>query len=206
MWKTGDTVSWRGIHGNRVWHVQPTVVVQDRPDELVLTLLPGTECMAEESYPKGKNHSRRWYDFRDQDWRLEKYVWRTNRFLLLLQPGRFYSTILFWNHASNEFLYYYINFQLPFQRSHYAVDTLDLELDLIIHPDFSYEWKDEEEYRKASDQGLISQEHVQCIEAEIPGILEKLVTRQYPFDGSWLDWIPDPGWSPARLPKNWDKI
>jgi hypothetical protein len=34
-------------------------------------------------------------------------------------------------------------------------------------------------------------------------ILEK---RQYPFDGSWLDWMPDPSWTPPKLPENWDKF
>ena len=206
MWNPGNTVAWRGIRQNRVWHVQTTLAVRDRPEELVLTLLPGAECMAEESYPAGRNHAKRWWDFKNQDWQLKKYIWRTNRFLLLFEPEQYHSTILFWDHASDEFLYYYVNFQLPFKRSHFAVDTLDLELDIIIHPDFSYEWKDMEDYQKAREQGLISPDLAQGIENEIPGIFEKLEKRQYPFDGSWLDWMPDPSWSPPALPENWDKI
>jgi len=206
MWQPGEVISWRGIYRDRIWDVQPTLLVRDTLEEVVLTLLPGTECLAEETYPKGKkNANRRWY-FVNKDWQLAKYSWQTNRLLLLFEREKFYSTILFWNHQNNEFLCYYINFQLPFRRNHCAIDTLDLDLDLIIHPDFSYEWKDVDDYQKAIEHGLISSEWIQGIEEAQPEIFNKLEKRQYPFDGSWLDWTPDPSWSPPTLPENWDKI
>jgi len=206
MWQPGDVVAWRGIRNNLVWHVQPTIVVKDSPEELVLTLLPGTECAAEETYSLGKKNGKRWWDFKQNDWKLAKYIWRTNRLLLLFEPNKCYSTILFWEHASDKFLYYYINFQVPFQRGDYSADTLDLELDLIINPDFSTEWKDKDDYQKAIDHGLISTEWMQCIQSAQPEILDKLEARQYPFDGTWLDWTPDPNWAPPKLPKDWDRI
>ena len=93
MWNPGDIVAWRGIFNQRVWHVQPTIVVKDSPEQIVLTLLPGAECIAEEDYPRGKKNGQRWWDFEDQHWNLEKYIWRTNRLLLLLEPQKYYSTI-----------------------------------------------------------------------------------------------------------------
>lgn len=131
-WKCGDIIAWRGIYRNRIWHVQPTILVKDSPEEIVLTLLPGTECIAEESYPKGKKNGRRRWFFVNENWQLAKYTWRTNRLLLIFEPEKYYSTIFFWKYESNEFLWYYINFQLPFRRNQSAVDTLDLDLDLII--------------------------------------------------------------------------
>src|SRR5262249_23653667 len=106
----------------------------------------------------------------------------------------------------NEFLCYYINFQEPFQRRDHCVDTLDWELDLIVNPDFSQEWKDVEEYQKAIENGLITPDWAQNIEAAKPEILARIEKRQYPFDSTWLDWKPHPRWSPAKLPANWDKI
>ena len=206
MWKPGDIVSWRGILNNCVWHVQPTIVVKDMLDELMLTLLPGTECMAEETYPLGKKVAKRWWDFKENDWNLEKYIWDTNRLLLILEPEKCYSIILFWDHVSNNFLCYYVNFQAPFQRRYDNVDTLDFELDLIINPDFSMEWKDENDYQMAIDHGLVLPEWLDEIEKAKPEILERIENRQYPFDGSWLDWKPDPSWKPPKLPENWDKL
>jgi hypothetical protein len=164
MWKPGDVVMWRGILREQDWHVQPTIVVKDHPDELVLTLLPGTECLAEETYPLGKQISRRWWDFIDTEWVLKKYTWYANHLLLILEPDSYYSTIYFWDHTSSEFLCYYINFQIPFKRNHSSIETLDLELDLIINPDFSYKWKDLDDYKKAVKTEIILPEWTDEIE------------------------------------------
>jgi uncharacterized protein len=66
--------------------------------------------------------------------------------------------------------------------------------------------KNEDDYHKAIEQGVILYEWVQKIEMAKPEVLERLEKRKYPFDGSWLDWKPDPRWSPPTLPENWDKI
>ena len=205
-WRSGAVIVWRGVFRNRVWHAQPVIVVKDTPEEMCVTLLPGTECVAPEGYLDGKDSAKRRWSFKDNDWKLENYAWRTNRLLILLEPNTYYSTMFFWRADSNDFLLYYINFQLPFQRSHCGIDTLDLDLDLIINPDFSFRWKDEDDYQKAIDHEVIMPEWTQAIEIAKKEIFYKLEKRQYPFDGSWLNWRPDAGWSPPSLPENWDKI
>jgi predicted RNA-binding protein associated with RNAse of E/G family len=206
MWNPGDVITWRGIFRERVWHAQPVIVVKDSQDETVVALLPGTECMAPEGYLQGKQSDKRRWNFKDKYWELEKYDWHTNRLLILLRPNQFYSTMYFWDHESNQFLCYYINFQIPFHRSASGIDTLDLDLDLIINPDFSFEWKDEEDYQKAIEHEIISSEWVQGIENAMGDIFNELEKRQYPFDGSWLDWTPDSLWTPPKLPENWDRV
>ena len=206
LWRSGDVIVWRGIYRNRVWHAQTVIVVKDTPEEMCVTLLPGTECVAPEGYLDGKDSAKRRWSFKDKDWKLENYAWRTNRLLILLEPDTYYSTMFFWRADSNDFLLYYINFQLPFQRSHCGIDTLDLDLDLIINPDFSFRWKDEDDYQKAIDHEVIMPEWTQEIEIAKKEIFNKLEKRQYPYDGSWLNWMPDPHWLPPKLPKNWDKI
>lgn len=206
MWQPGDVISWRGIYRDRIWHAQTTLVVRDTPEELVLALLPGTECIAPEGYLEGKQSSKRRWNFKDKDWNLGKYIWQTNRLLMLVEPDKFYSTMYFWNHATHEFLCYYINFQLPFKRNHHGIDTLDLDLDLIVNPDFSVEWKDLDDYQRSIDNEVIFPEWMQGIEAAKQDVFSRLETRSYPYDGSWLDWMPDPNWLPRTLPENWDKI
>jgi len=206
LWKSGDVIVWRGIYRNQVWHAQPVIVVKDTPEEMCVTLLPGTECVAPEGYLDGKDSAKRRWSFKEKDWKLENYAWRTNRLLILLEPDTYYSTMFFWRADSNDFLLYYINFQLPFQRSHCGIDTLDLDLDLIINPDFSFRWKDEDDYQKAIDHEVIMPEWTQAIEIAKKEIFNKLEKRQYPYDGSWLNWMPDPNWLPPKLPENWDKI
>jgi hypothetical protein len=81
-----------------------------------------------------------------------------------------------------------------------------LDLDLIINPDFSFEWKDLGDYQKAIDNGIIFPEWTLEIDEAVKEILDRLEKRQYPYDESWLNWLPDPSWSPPKLPENWDKI
>ena len=191
---------------NRIWHAVPTLVVQETSQEIVGAILPHAQCMVEEHYfPDVKTGKRRW-DFIDQDWGLKEFHWHTNRVLTITEAEKFYSIMLFWNHSSHEFLGYYVNFQLPFRTSDCGIDSLDLDLDIAIGPDLSFHWKDEDDYRKAIQQGVILPQWVQEIELAKPEVLERLERRKYPFDGSWLDWLPDPSWSPPTLPENWDKI
>jgi protein associated with RNAse G/E len=205
VWKPGEVITWRGIFRNRIWHAMPTFVVKDTLQELVLTILPGALCKVEKDYNKGKNGRRIW-DFKDTDWKLDDFIWHTNRLLFILEPEKYFSTNLFWNHEKNRFIGYYVNFQYPYRRTHCGIDALDLELDLDIAPDLSFTWKDMDDYQKAIACGLISPECIQGIETAKPKVLERLEKRQYPFDGSWLDWIPDPSWAPPTLPRNWDRV
>ena len=206
FWKPGELIVWRGIYRQHIWHAQPLIVVKDSPEQTTLALLPGTECAAPEGYLNRKKEAKRRWDFKDRLWKLETYSWHTNRLLFLLEPEKYYSTILFWNHQSNQFLCYYINFQVPYRRSRAGIDTLDLDLDLIIRPDLHYEWKDLDDYEQAIAHGIICTGWIQGIERAKIEILNQLEHRWYPFDGSWLDWMPDPSWSPRKLPRNWDKI
>ena len=47
-----------------------------------------------------------WRVSEEKFWEMESYLWRENRLLLLIEPNKFYATILFWNHASNNFSCY----------------------------------------------------------------------------------------------------
>jgi len=180
--------------------------VKDTPEEVAVALLPGAEAVMPEGYAEGKLNGKRRWDFKDRPWKLEKYVWHTNRLLCLLEPGNYYSTMLFWRAEDNRFLGYYINFQLPFRRSRSGIDTLDLELDLIINPDFSIEWKDREDYQKGIEHGIISSAWAAEIERATREILGRVEKRAYPFNASWLDWKPESAWAPPRLPDHWEEI
>ncbi len=206
LWKPGDHVMWRGIYRNRIWYAQTAIVVKDSPEETVLARLPGAEGRAEQDYVQKKKNGRRRWDFQHDDWVLEDFPWHTNSLLFLLEPDKYYSTIFFWNHESNKFLGYYVNFQLPFTRNPGGFDTLDLELDIEVNPDFSFKWKDVDDYEKGIQTGIILPEWEEGIEMAKIEILDKLKKRRYPFDGSWMDWRPDPTWTPPTLPANWDKI
>lgn len=209
-WKPGEAVALRGIYNQRVSYIQSAVVVHDHPGEVALAVLPDAECYAPEGYINGKHgeagHWDRWEAYQKGVWKMQRYTWRANRVLILLEPEKYYASYYFWRADTNQFLCYYVNFQLPFRRNSLGFDTFDLELDIIIEPNYEWRWKDVDDYQRGIASGILLKEWVQEIEAAKPEVFARLEKRTYPFDGLWLDWMPDPKWSPPELPEKWDKI
>lgn len=208
MWKPGDNCALRGLHNGRVLYAQPVIVVRDFPAEVALLLLPGARCRVPAEWRMGSHGtgaaSARWTSIRSADWHLADFTWHTNRFLMLLEPERYFATMYIWQHKADVFDRYYINFQLPFRRSRCGFDTLDLELDLVIDPTHAWQWKDLDDYEEAINEGGILPEWRQGIERDQAEVLERLDRRLYPLDGSWLSWRPDPAWAAPALPAGWE--
>ena len=209
-WKQGDTIALRGIYDHHVSYIQSALVVHDRSEEVALVVLPGAECAAPEGYINGKHGSSgrwdRWNAYRKGNWNMQRYAWRTNRLLILLQPEKYYASYYFWKDDIDQFLCYYVNFQLPFRRSNIGLDSFDLELDIIIEPTYEWRWKDVDDYQKGIEQGIFLKEWIQEIETAKQEVFDQLATRAYPYDGAWLNWMPNPDWSPPNLPPDWDKV
>ncbi len=210
MWKPGDSVALRGIYKDRVSYIQSAIVVHDRSEEVAVVLLPGAECSAPEDYINGKHgpsgHWDRWGEYAKGSWNMQRYIWHTNRLLILLQPEKYYACYYFWRAADEQFIGYYVNFQLPFRRSEIGFDSFDLELDIVIEPTYAWHWKDEDDYQTGIECGILRREWIREIDTAKSEIFDKLKKRAYPYDGTWLGWMPDPNWLPPTLPENWDKI
>ena len=198
IYQSDVTCALRGVVNNRVWLTQSVIVVKDGPDETILALLSGAEC----AFPEGYWHRRIENDHsggsrrqvaRGEQVRLREFGWLTNRLLIFLEPEKYYALFLFWDGVTGQFLSYYVNFQLPYIRSHCGFDTLDLDLDIVISPEYHWHWKDEDEYQAGIAEGGILPEWVGGIERVNPEVLDRINRRAYPLDGSWQSWQPDPG-------------
>ena len=210
MWNPGDSVALRGIVNGRLWLAQSVVVVKDTDEETLLLLTPGAQCAYPDGWWRWKHgdysQGTRWHDVNSNTWTLREFAWQTNRLLMVLEPLKYYSTFYFWDHATNRFLCYYINFQLPYQRSHCGFDTLDLELDLVVDPAFTWKWKDEDIYHEGIRAGCIQQHWVEAIDRAQQEVFARLQARCYPLDGAWIDWRPNPAWNPPVLPTGWQEV
>lgn len=209
IWKPGEQVVLRGIVSQRVWSARSVIVVKDDMDETVLALLPGAQC----AYPEGYFHWKfgdlskgtRWQEADGQSWAFREFRWQRKRFLIFLRPQRYYDTNLIWDHETEQFLGYYINFQLPYERCAIGFDTLDLELDLEISPAYEWHWKDEAAYLEGITEGGIKAAWVVEIERARKEVVKQVESRSYPIDGSWDDWCPNSHWKPASLPSAWSE-
>jgi predicted RNA-binding protein associated with RNAse of E/G family len=123
--------------------------------------------------------------------------------LKLTRFGDAHSLDLFWDDATGDFLGWYVNLQTPLQRSPLGFDTTDQALDVVIDPDGSWRWKDEDDLAACVELGLFTTQEAAEIRAEgeqVIAVLPSLIPT------GWEDWRPDPAWQLPALPAGWDAV
>ena len=177
---------WRDVHQGRVWRAQACRIVEESPDTVALWIPHGSPFRI----PGGGLR------IPGDAWELESGE-TTQPQLCVARRGRAHSVYLSWTDAW-ELEHWYVNFEQPLRRSPVGFDTFDEKLDLIVKPDGSYRWKDEDELEQAAALGLLDPEEVR---AEAERVLE-----EWPFPVGWEDWRPDPSWPVPQLPDGWDRV
>lgn len=205
-WNAGDAVAMRWLHHRKVFIAQPMRVVKDTLDETALLLMPGAKCMVQEDVWNAGAHASLWPVLQRGEWQMRRHVWHSTRMLMILRPALYFSVCMFWDHASNAFDCYYVNFQVPFTRSHCGFDSFDLELDIVVKPAGAWHWKDEAGYREGIAAGILTPAWVAAIDNVKNEVIDVIEKRGYPFDQTWVNYEPDPRWSIPELPDGWDKI
>jgi hypothetical protein len=181
---------WRDVHHGRVWRAQACRVVEDSDQLIALWMPRGTPTYL----PIDREGKR--IRIPPEDWELEPVESWTRDAVTLTRPGRAYSIYVFWREGAFE--HWYVNFEEPLRRSPVGFDTFDHKLDLIVRPDGSYEWKDEDELEQAAALGLVDAD---AVRAEANRVLD-----EWPFPTGWEDWRPDPSWPVPQLPDGWERV
>lgn len=200
----GDRIVVREIWQGRVWSARPIIVVQDKPEKLVLYLPPGTPY----KQPRTLDGEDVTPTTRVQgEWLLTDNVWPdVGECLRLVIPGEPYSVLVFWLEKHSAQRSWYINLEDPLRRTSIGFDFMDQILDIIVEPDLSsWYWKDEDEFQEAQELGLISPERARVMHAEGGKVVEMLLSGKSVFNG-WEHWKPDPAWKIPTLPEGWEKV
>lgn len=210
-WEPGTHTVIRGIAHDRVWIAHAVTIVQDTTDLLITYLTPGAPCKVPQGLIERKwggipNGGSRWDEQDGRQWKMSDWQWKQRRALILMPPEKYYDVSLFWSDETDEFECWYVNFQLPFRRTDWTIDTLDLELDLIIKLDGTHQWKDEAEYLEGVRRGSIPADTAARVEEAREEVLTLLAAATPLFDRKWLDWKPDPGWGIPQLHPLWDSL
>ena len=184
-------VALREIRFGRVWRANAFRLVQDRDELLVLwspagieRLLPVDSAGTEMRIP------------RDEPWALGTRT-TEHHGLSLVRPGARYSLTLHWS-PDWRFLYWYVNLERWLGRGPRTIDYVDEKLDLVVLPDGSVRWKDEDELDQAAAEGLLDA-------AEVRAEAERVLARP-PWPTDWETWRPDPSWPAPALPHGWDVV
>ena len=180
----------------------PYVVVEDSAEWLALWMPVGTHMRLVDLADRG-------HAIPDMIQGEHPYLeFRRGEALRLMRPDEHSSIWLHWRpDAERAFLGWYVNIEAPYLRTPIGVDTTDLSLDLVVWPDFTWEWKDEHLEKHFEDLGVFTPGESRRIRLAGERVIEAVEARRPPFDGSWRDWRPPPAWTAAPLPEvpeDWD--
>lgn len=190
----GATVALRYItRDGRPGMSWPAIVVGDDDQEVALYI------------PAGTLHKR--WNGAGAGRTLVDVPWRADT-LRLMFPGAHHSVWLTWERSGGDrfFRGYYVNMEEPFRRTAIGFDTNDHMLDILVAPDLTWRWKDEEVVADFLARGLYSEEFAAAIRAEGERVVAAIEARDSPFCGHWQHWAPPALGSLPTLPPDWDTV
>src|SRR5690349_600539 len=144
------------------------------------------------------------------DTKLWEVTWRGPSILKYLPNGEDYSVWVFRN-ADGRFTGYYVNLEETGVRwdegGVAGVDIVDQDLDILVAPDRTWRWKDEEEFaERLAYPGHYWVADGEAVRAEGRRVLKLVEAGEFPFNGDLLTEQPDPQWAPlASVPPGWDR-
>jgi predicted RNA-binding protein associated with RNAse of E/G family len=124
--------------------------------------------------------------------------------LALTPPGERHAVWLFWDDAWH-FRTWYVNLQAPLRRTTRSVIVSDHLLDLVVTPDLTWSWKDEDEFEAVCEAGVFTAEERRSIRADGERLAACIEAGLPPFGEDWPAWRPDATWVVPTIPADWLK-
>jgi predicted RNA-binding protein associated with RNAse of E/G family len=187
----GRVVIFRSIFRGRLLYSTPGWLLEETSAHVVTAIVPGAETL--QLVTPRANVMREVAAGREQT---ALVPWHTNRVVWLMPFNAAHAIGLFWNDASDEFAGYYINLQAPLRRTPIGYDSSDHVLDIVVAPDGSWRWKDEDEFEEAIQLGLFTPNEAADIRAEGERVITRLSNL---LPTGWENWRPPPHWSVSTL-------
>ncbi len=94
---------------------------------------------------------------------------------------KFFNVFRF-HEPDGSFRNFYCNINLPPKFETNVIDYVDLDLDVLILRDFSFEILDVDEFENNADKFSYSKELCETVEKTLSGLIAKIENRIFPFD------------------------
>jgi hypothetical protein len=210
----GRTVLYRNFTAGRLTAVRPCRVISDDERGLLLWLARGSTVLVEHAVDGRGIRDMPFAEWVHVDHELVPATWQGPGLLKFIPPGADHS-VWFFRGADDGFASWYVNLEERGVRwddgsdegGAAGVDVTDQDLDIVVRPDLSWEWKDEDEFAER----LALPEHywvgdAAAVWAEGRRVVKMIEAGEFPFDGTWTDFEPDPSWPvPDSVPPGWDR-
>ena len=207
-WSLGDTVVLQEVWRDHVWAARPMRIVRDEGDTVALWMPRGTRWKAPTTPPTRGSNGDRGVRLAEcaalGDWVFRDLEWDVS-ILSLMREGDWHALWVSWLPDGGHWGWY-VNLQEPFRRTELGFETMDLALDVIIEPDRSWRWKDEDELDVFVQRGVFDKAVAERIRAEGLEVVGRAERDEPPFCEPWPEWRPDPSWSVPQLPEGWERL
>jgi hypothetical protein len=191
----GDAVLLRSIYRGRVrWAWPHRFVAEDA--RFALYCGPGNEGRLMKQASEDGRYLEAWAR---GDPPVE-WTWARTHVLRLMREGDAHTVELFWDEGWS-FLGWYVNLQAPLRVHGAFFDTTDWALDVVVAPDGTWRWKDEDDLAEAIELGIFDDAGAAAVRAE-----GERVIAAPPWPTGWEDWRPPPEWIALPLPEGWDVV
>ena len=128
------------------------------------------------------------------------HAWNSTHVLRFMGEGQAHTIELMWD-ANWDFIGWYVNLQAPLEISGRFFDTTDWALDVVVDPDETWRWKDEDDLARLVELGAFSEHEAREIRAE-----GERVIAAAPWPTGWEEWRPPADWSALGLPRDWHVV
>ncbi len=116
----------------------------------------------------------------DLDHHLLGQIRRGTRTVEFYWLERWYNVFRFLNDAGQTLLYY-CNVNMPPTLAHRTLSYIDLDIDILVHPDLSYEVLDLDEFERNAELFGYDDETQRQARAAVDDLISMIETRQFPF-------------------------
>ncbi|WP_431911238.1 DUF402 domain-containing protein [Micromonospora carbonacea] len=206
----GRLIVHRNVRHGRIGWVRTGRVVSDDERGLLLYVARDSPVANEVTAAGLGMRAVPFTEWITSSYRLARGRWNGPALLKFLPVGEAHS-VWWFSDAAGRFSHWYVNLEEPGVRwddgDLAGVDMVDQDLDVVIRPDRTWEWKDEEEFAERlafpADYWVADEA---AVRVEGKRVIARAEAGEFPFDGTWCDFVPPPGWDvPGALPPGWDR-
>ncbi|MER5704854.1 DUF402 domain-containing protein [Micromonospora sp. NPDC002296] len=206
----GRLIMHRNVRHGRIGWVRAGRVVSDDERGLLIFVARDSPVAYEVTEAGLGMRAMPFAEWVTSSYRLAPGRWNGPSVLKFLPVGAAHS-VWWFSDADGRFANWYVNLEEPGvcwdDGDVVGVDMVDQDLDVVVRPDRSWEWKDEEEFAERlalPDDYWVADEA--AVRAEGLRVIARAEAGEFPFDGTWCDFTPPPGWEvPEKLPDGWDR-
>lgn len=208
FWKPGSQILQQDVWWGQHLSSRPETVVDDRTGLLALYTHPNAPYRSASAF-RGNRHSLSLDEKMTVMIGLvgpfEVRISSNNHVLTLTPPRSRHSVWLFWT-VDWELKFWYVNLQAPIQRTERGIVVQDHVLDIVVKPDMSWSWKDDDEFTELHRRHFFSDQQASSIREEGERMVEAIERVSPPFCDGWENWRADPEWTVPEIPVDWDII